>query len=193
MAPLVRRSAPRHLRRKVFVAAEGSVTEEEYLEILRDLGGDALCVIRSRAQKSAPRQVLARMKRELKKATLQRNDEAWLLVDRDDWKVSDMEALFTWEKEDSRHHVVVNNPCVEFWLLLHFEGGSGATTAEMCRSRLKKYWPDYDKHIPPGGLTENAIWKAVERAEMLCGEKTWTNPCSTAFHKLVRSLLNARS
>lgn len=192
MARFIRRSVPRRLGRKVFVAAEGSVTEEDYLDMLRNLGCDAVHVIRSRARKSAPRQVLSRMKATLRDTPLEKNDQAWLLVDRDEWTASDMEALFVWEKKDVRHHVAVSNPCVEFWLLLHFEGGSGATTAEMCHFHLKKYWPDYNKHISPGRFTEYEIRTAVARAERLCRGKTWTTPCSTAFHKLVQTLLDSR-
>ena len=196
MGRFVRPSAPRRLGRKVFVAAEGAVTEEEYLGILRDLGCDELHIVRSRTGKSAPRHVLARMNAALSTKSLRSTDEAWLLVDRDEWKASDMEALFTWAKKDARRHVVVSNPCFEFWLLLHFEDGGGATDAEMCRTRLKNFLPGYsdkNKHLPSDCLTEDRIWLAVARAESLCAQKSWTEPCSTTLQHLVRSLLERRS
>lgn len=192
---LARKSGSRRLERKIFVAAEGAVTEKDYLYFLRDLGCDKLHFIRSPDGKSAPRQVLKRMKNELKGLVLLQDDEFWLLVDRDEWDPNDIQALFEWQKADARRHVVVSNPCVEFWLLLHFEDGEGATTAEICRNRLKqkKRWPDYDKSIPPGGLTESLIQDAMARAERVCAEKSWTEPGGTTFHLLVRSLLNSKS
>lgn len=195
MGRFVRPAPSRRLGRKVFVAAEGSVTEEEYLEILCDMGCDDLYFIHSRSGKSAPRQVLSRMEKKLQGVSLQPEDEAWLLVDRDDWKSSDIEALFTWKKKAPCHHVVVSNPCVEFWLLLHFEDGVGAVNAQICQQRLKRFLPGYsskNKHLPPGSLTRDKILLAMARAKRLCEQKSWTEPCTTTFHHLVQSLLKVR-
>lgn len=193
MKRFVRQPGSKRLKSTVFVAAEGAVTEKEYLEILRNLGCDHLYFVPSSAGKSAPRQVLSRMKNKLKALSVRPDDEAWLLVDRDDWNPKDIQALFDWRNKDTLHrHVVVSNPCVEFWLLLHFENAGDATTAEICKNRLKKHWPSYDKHIPAGSLSEELIQAAVSRAKDLCDEKSWTEPGSTTFHHLVHSLLDSR-
>lgn len=43
--------------------------------------------------------------------------------------------------------VIVNNPCLEFWLLLHFETTSKYfDTCEGAEKQLKKYLKDYDKN-----------------------------------------------
>lgn len=42
--------------------------------------------------------------------------------------------------------IIINNPCLEFWLLLHFEGTSKYfDTCEGAEKHLKKYLKDYEK------------------------------------------------
>lgn len=42
--------------------------------------------------------------------------------------------------------VIINNPCLEFWFLLHFEStGKYFSTCDDAIKRLKKYLPDYQK------------------------------------------------
>jgi hypothetical protein len=42
--------------------------------------------------------------------------------------------------------LIINNPCLEFWLLLHFEETSKYfENCDSAHSRLKKYLPDYKK------------------------------------------------
>lgn len=50
------------------------------------------------------------------------------------------------EKEYNNVVVIVNNPCLEFWLLLHFEEtGRFFDTCDKAARQLKKYLPDYEK------------------------------------------------
>ncbi|RRD59144.1 RloB family protein [Tannerella forsythia] len=41
--------------------------------------------------------------------------------------------------------VIVNNPCLEFWFLLHFEQTSKYFTADEAEKQLKKHMADYEK------------------------------------------------
>ena len=42
--------------------------------------------------------------------------------------------------------VIINNPCVEFWLLLHFERtGKFFSNCESATKQLRRYLPDYEK------------------------------------------------
>jgi len=44
--------------------------------------------------------------------------------------------------------VIVNNPCLEFWLLLHFEStGKYFNECEGATKQLKKHLPDYEKTL----------------------------------------------
>lgn len=54
----------------------------------------------------------------------------------------------TIEKEHKNIHVIVNNPCLEYWILLHFETTSKYyENCEKVIAHLKKkrYLPDYEK------------------------------------------------
>jgi hypothetical protein len=50
------------------------------------------------------------------------------------------------EKQHDNVVVIVNSPCLEFWLLLHFEEtGKFFDLCEKAAKQLKKYLPDYEK------------------------------------------------
>lgn len=50
------------------------------------------------------------------------------------------------EKEYKNVIVIINNPCFEFWVLLHFETtGKYYDDCESATKRLKKHLPDYEK------------------------------------------------
>jgi hypothetical protein len=50
------------------------------------------------------------------------------------------------EKDYKNVIVIINNPCFEFWILLHFEPtGKYYDDCESAIKRLKKYLPDYEK------------------------------------------------
>ncbi len=72
--------------RKIFIlAVEGIKTEPQYFAVFNDQNS----VIRVNCLKgkhdSSPPQVLARMENHLKKEGLKKSDEAWLVVDKDQW------------------------------------------------------------------------------------------------------------
>jgi hypothetical protein len=61
-----------------------------------------------------------------------------------------LQSLLVYKKTIAEKHknvlVIVNNPCLEFWLLLHFEATSKYfDTCEGAEKQLKKYLKDYEK------------------------------------------------
>lgn len=49
-------------------------------------------------------------------------------------------------KEHKKIHILVNNPCLEFWFLLHFQFTAGPfQNCNDAENRLKKYIPDFEK------------------------------------------------
>lgn len=47
---------------------------------------------------------------------------------------------------EQRIIVMINNPCLEYWFLLHFEPTSRSfSTCDEATARLKRYLPDYAK------------------------------------------------
>ena len=86
--------------RKLFViAVEGRKTEPQYFSIFNNEHSviQVNC-LKSRGASSPP-QVLKRMKNYLKQQGLRPSDEAWLVVDKDQWTDEQLTQLYTWAQE----------------------------------------------------------------------------------------------
>lgn len=179
----------RRYRKMFVVATEGKKTEPEYFEMID--GTESVVKVKClRGHGNTPQQVLAKMKKFLKSEGLREGDEAWLVVDRDQWNPSDLDKLYQWSRTAGKYGLAVSNPCFEYWLLLHFESGSRIGAAE-CTRRLKRHLTDYDKGIDPRKLGPR-IHVAIERAKAIdsppCAD--WPH-CegSTTVYRLVERIL----
>ncbi len=151
--------------RKIFVlAVEGSKTEPQYFAIFNDQNS----VIRVNCLKSkhdsAPPQVLARMEKHLKKEGLKKSDEAWLVVDKDQWTDEQLSQLHQWSQQADNYGFALSNPKFEFWLLLHFEDGGGVSSSQICSQKLERHLPGYDKGINVRRISDTMIAYAIRRA-----------------------------
>ena len=141
-----------------------------------------------------PLSVLGRMARHLEKERLRSSDQAWLVVDRDQWTEEQLVRLDDWAQEQQNHGFALSNPAFESWLLLHFEDTVGIASSQGCIRRLRQHLPDYDKSIPPGTFTRERIEEAVRRAR-----KRDTPPCrdwprdpgGTTVYRLVEEILES--
>ena len=163
--------------RKLFVlAVEGEKTEHEYFALFNAYNAlvHTKCL---KGKGSAPRHVLQRIKKYLKEERLKPTDEAWVVVDRDNWKEAQLDELFAWSKSADNFGMALSNPKFEYWLLLHFEDGAGLATHSQCSEKLRQYLPDYDKSIDVRQFTITRITQAIARAQ-----KRDTPPCTTWPH-----------
>ncbi len=87
------------------------------------------------------------MKRHLVKAKIKNSDEAWLVIDKDQWPEQQLAELHTWSQEKKNYGFALSNPKFEYWLLLHFENIDGSLTSTQCTDRLRKHLPQYDKRL----------------------------------------------
>jgi hypothetical protein len=128
--------------------------------------------------------------------------------DRDEktWTVEQLNEVSNWVHAENKkknpviHGMALSNPCFEFWLLLHFEEGTGALNSNECLSRLrKKYIPNYDKRLNDPIViklfTEKTIEVAIKRSEvknkLLDGEDWPLQPGHTTVNILVKHILDA--
>lgn len=86
--------------KKLFIiAAEGNKTEIQYFNRLKTLEGIQSIIhiecLRG-GHKSSPSQVLKRMLRYLKNNSLDKSDEAWLVIDKDQWTDQQLASLYEW-------------------------------------------------------------------------------------------------
>jgi hypothetical protein len=180
------------------IAVEGEKSEPQYFAIFNDQRlMSQQSVIRVNCLKgssdSSPLKVLMRMKAQLRKEKLKSSDEAWLVVDKDQWTDEQLTQLYKWKKESGNYGFALSNPKFEYWLLLHFEDGKNITSSRNCSDRLQRHLPDYNKGIDARKITRDKINEAVHRARRRdnppCAD--WPhNLGGTTVYKLVENILN---
>ena len=189
-----RRSTGERPYRKLFViATEGTKTEPQYFALFnnRDSVVKVDCI--KGKSDSAPRHVLKRMKDRLKREALSTSDEAWLVVDKDEWTDDQLAQLHAWSQEEDHYGFALSNPKFEYWLLLHFESGTDIGSSRQCSDRLKQHWPDYDKGIDARKITpgiENAIDRAKARDNPPCVD--WPRVFGSTVYKLVEKIFHLK-
>jgi len=144
-------------------------------------------VILKDRQKTAPGQVLNRVKRAEKK----KGDQVWLVVDRDTWDEGELNQVFQ-ECVENDYSMTLSNPKFEYWLLLHFEDGNNVNAGN-CTARLKAHLPAFTKsHVEINKLkprVQDAINRAAQKDTPAC--PNWPRMTGTTVYRLVRELQNA--
>ncbi len=191
------RKSSRSSKKVFLLSTEGAVTEPGYFEFFSNYKDIKIRTVKPKKGKSSPIDVLKRMNKALVKSGLKTRDEAWIVIDTDQWKVNQFREVQNWaNSKGSGFHrgVAISNPKFEYWLLLHFEDVKGGEAAEKCADRLKKLFPGYEKEIDTRKITEEMIKTAVARAkardESYCKQHPGAEGC-TEVYKLVESILQA--
>ena len=179
--------------RKIFIlAVEGTKTEPEYFAVFNN----EQSLIRVNCLKgqhgSSPQHVLKRMEGHLKEEHLKKSDEAWLVVDKDQWSDEQLAQLHQWSLRQVNYGFALTNPKFEFWLLLHFEDGSGVSGARNCPDRLRRYLPDYDKGIDSRLFTPEVIAGAIQRAKLRDNPRCvdWPRRIGSTVYRLVENIID---
>ena len=190
-----RPSGKRRYRKMFVLATEGSKTESQYFAIFNDQNLVVHIKFLKGGYSSAPPQVLARMRDHLEKEDLKNSDEAWLVVDKDQWTDDQLSQLHEWAQEADNYGFALSNPKFEFWLLLHFEDGNGVSNSQTCSKRLERYLPGYDKDISVGKISGGMVAEAGNRAKKwdtpAC--RDWPRNTGTTVYRLVENILKSRS
>jgi len=132
------------------------------------------------------------MKNYLNKEGLKKTDEAWIVIDMDEWSSEQITQIYEWSKSKENYGLAVSNPMFEFWLLLHFEDGTKIASAKECLERLKRHLPEYRKGIDIRKFTSEIIHNAVRRAKQrdnpMCVD--WPRAIGgTTVYRLVEKLI----
>lgn len=191
---LCRPLGERRYRKLFVVATEGVKTEPQYFAILNDRYS-IIRVVCLKSNPSAPLYVLNRMKDHLKQELLENADEAWLVVDKDQWPDEQLAKLHAWSQDADNYGFALSNPKFEYWLLLHFEDGTNIGSPSECSARLKKHLPKYDKSLDHRKITPAMIEDAIHRAKVRdnppCAD--WPRTFGgTTVYKLVENILRER-
>jgi hypothetical protein len=190
--PLHRKLGELRYRKVFIIATEGEVTEPEYFLQLNNKQYSVQILCLKPSNSHSPLEVLTQLKIHLKKEALRKSDEAWLVIDRDNWAKKDLAVLHKWAKTRSNYGFALSNPKFEYWLLLHFEDGLAVSNSLECSVRLRQYWSNYNKHIDPRKITTSGIHAAVSRAQQMdCPRcRDWPRTTGTTVYRLVGKILN---
>ncbi len=186
----------RRYKKLFLIAAEGIKTEPIYFGIFTDDTSIVRVSCLKGKHGSSPPQVLKRMTDHLASEGLKSSDEAWLVVDKDQWTDEQLMQLHQWSLQQQNYGFALSNPKFEYWLLLYFEDGTGVTSSRDCTDRLKRWIPDYDKGIDTRKITPSQIDDAIRRAK-----KRDHPPCEdwprslgqTTVYRLIENILKART
>lgn len=194
--PRYQRSRPsRHSKPTVLVATEGKETEPLYFDELKARFREVVTVLVSagRSGQSNPQRVLDRLRREIaNRASWTHRDQAWLVVDTDQWTASERREIETAIASDSRLHLASSNPCFELWLLLHFRDGWAAVSTSDLDQLLKSStcFGAYEKEDYDATSLMERIEDAIRRAEAADASPPdkWTAPGETHVHRVVENI-----
>jgi hypothetical protein len=110
MKPHFRRPAGQRRYKRMFViVAEGTVTEQEYFQLLNNESIIHIKCLRNRTNLN-PKDALLRVREHISKESLRKTDEAWVVVDRDSWAKEHLAALHSWAQSRSNYGFALSNP-----------------------------------------------------------------------------------
>ena len=188
----VRQKAFRPYKKLFVLAMEGDKTEPRYFEMFKNPDAVIRLKLLNNQQDSSPARILSHMEKYLRQEGLKESDEAWIIVDRDQWREDSLAKLYEWSRTADNRGLALSNPNFEYWLLLHFEDGNDIRDPRQCLVRLKSHIPQYDKEINLRKINQSHIEKAIQRAKVRDNPPCVDWPRSTGMttvYRLVEKLL----
>lgn len=164
-----RKRGNRKINPTFFVFCEGK-TEESYVAYLRKT---FRIPIQIRTKTSGRRINQKLVKSCLKHETQTPKDKIFLLYD------LDVEGVLDRIQAIENAELLISNPCIELWFLLHFQNQTAPLNSGNCLKHLKNHISNYSKGAQRDSIMNeicNQVDLAVERANQL---KSPDNPSTT--------------
>lgn len=167
--PLRQKRGKRKIRKVIHVLPEGQ-SERDYLamDVIQAAvqSGErvALKLVKGHKGQTDPASLVRQMKSHLRKEDFRSDDEAWLVIDVDEWTDEQFACAIQWESSDPRNHLAISNPKFELFLLMHYCDAKGCATPTDVDKRLKRYLPDYKKRLTHGLFSLGQVTEAVSRS-----------------------------
>jgi len=162
-----------------FVFCEGE-TEIAYVKFLRSLYRAPIQVIPKKGKSNISEDYIVKSKNEYVQTD---QDKVFLMYD------LDVDGMLVQLQKIPNAELLVSNPCVELWFLLHYQDQKSEISSDKCIKKLQKVSKEYKK----GTLSEeekDVLAKnkelAIERAKAL---EVLNNP-STTIYRLLDLLKN---
>ena len=171
MGRKARISKGKQMKPNFFVFCEGE-TEIAYVKFLRSLYRAPIQVIVKKGKSNISEDYIERSKNEYVRTE---QDKVFLMYD------LDVDEMLEQLQKIPNAELIVSNPCVELWFLLHYQDQKSEISSDKCIKKLQKVSKEYKK----GTLSEDekevfAQNKelAIERAKIMT---EYRNPSSTVY------------
>ncbi len=173
----VRISKGKQMKPNFFVFCEGE-TEIAYVKFLRSLYRAPIQVIPKKGKSNISEDFIVKSKNEYVQTD---QDKVFLMYD------LDVDGMLEQLQKISNAELLVSNPCVELWFLLHYQEQKAEITSEKCVQKYQKVSKGYKKGVlseeEKEVFTKNRE-SAIDRAKKLAA---FQNPSTTVF-KLLEEL-----
>lgn len=177
MGRQIRKSKGKTMKPNFFVFCEGK-SEVAYISHLRSQYRVPIQIIPKKSDSNISVRYMENCKREY---IATENDKTFLMFD------LDVNGILEHLQSIPDAVLLVSNPCIELWYLLHFEECHAELIQDACIKKLKRHL----KHYTKGTLASNErlqlsdrTSEATARAKVL---KTYKNP-STTIYKIIELL-----
>lgn len=174
MGRKIRLSKEKQMKPNFFVFCEGK-TEIAYIKFLRSLYRVPIQVIPKKGKSNISKDDIENSKRDYVKTN---QDKTFLMFD------LDVAGVLEHLQKIPDAELLVSNPCVELWFLLHCQEQKSKLTSKKCIQKLLSFTKDYKK----GVLSEeekNVLAAnrdvAIKRAKLL---EEYDNPSTTIYRLL---------
>jgi hypothetical protein len=174
MGRKIRLSKEKQMKPNFFVFCEGK-TEIAYIKFLRSLYRVPIQVIPKKGKSNISKDDIENSKRDY---VTTNQDKTFLMFD------LDVAGVLEHLQKIPDAELLVSNPCVELWFLLHYQEQKSKLTSKKCIQKLQSFTKDYKK----GVLSEEeknvlAVNRdvAIKRAKLL---EEYDNPSTTIYRLL---------
>ncbi|QRV01790.1 RloB domain-containing protein [Arcanobacterium phocisimile] len=163
-----RKSGKRSYLKLFIIIVEGE-TEEQYFkqEIFRN---KRIKLISSIGKNSDPESLIRATDVKARQEKLITGDQVWIVLDRDEQgnqrsKREKLRKVVDWQAKDDSRGIAFSSPQFEYWLLLHYEKGTGVTTKKDCLEKLKKHHNGRYKKNVQFSYSREEIYQACEHSK----------------------------
>ena len=177
MGRKARRSKGKQMKPNFFVFCEGE-TEIAYVKFLRSLYRAPIQVITKKGKSNISEDFIVKSKNEYVQTE---QDKVFLMYD------LDVDGMLEQLQKIPNAELLVSNPCMELWFLLHHQDHKSEISSDRCIKKLQKFSNEYKKGILSEEEKTFLAEKkdlAIERAKNMIG---YQNPSSTVY-KLLEKL-----
>lgn len=190
-------------KNKIIIAVEGkNKTEKLYFNNFDD-GKKSYSIMFTKGNDPDPLTLVKRLSEEIKRIGLDLTDGdiAYCVFDTDD--NPNKNKIITEAKNLAKKNnikVITSTPSIELWFLLHYEYTTASMNNEKVISKLKKYYPKYEKNINIYDAISSYLQTAIENSKKLERYQLTNNKIigtveanpSTEIYKIVEELLNEK-